>query len=95
LQFAKITAFRAQAQNRQIFFNHTYSGERWVCCADQRTRTRSDYAQLLVGHGAYNVLLATWRKGKAVKFYSLRRSAWREVDNLKDIFASRKLLAGK
>ncbi len=39
-------------------------------------------------HRARDVLLATWKKGKAVRFFSLRRGTenWREVDDLKSIF---------
>jgi hypothetical protein len=43
-------------------------------------------------HGACAVLLATWKKGKAARFFSLRRKAgkavqeWTEVDDLNAVF---------
>jgi hypothetical protein len=43
-------------------------------------------------HGACAVLLATWKKGKAARFFSLRRTAgkdareWTEVTDLNAIF---------
>jgi hypothetical protein len=43
-------------------------------------------------HGARAVLLATWKKGKAARFFSLKRNAgkavreWTEVEDLNPIF---------
>ena len=43
-------------------------------------------------HGACAVLLATWKKGKAARFFSLKRNAgkvvreWTEVEDLNAIF---------
>jgi hypothetical protein len=57
--------------------------------------TTEDGARLRIvakKHGACAVLLATWKKGKAARFFSLRRSAgtavgeWTEVTNLNAIF---------
>ncbi|HEX3986775.1 MAG TPA: hypothetical protein VHX13_09225 [Acidobacteriaceae bacterium] len=40
-------------------------------------------------HGACGILLATWTKGKAARFYYLhgRLPQWREVDDLRSVFA--------
>jgi hypothetical protein len=40
-------------------------------------------------HGACGILLATWQKGRAAQFYSLRDrpSEWHKVDDLRRIFA--------
>jgi hypothetical protein len=42
-------------------------------------------------HGAYKVLLATWKKGKAAHFFELQPSEgaedWREITDLKGVFA--------
>jgi hypothetical protein len=53
--------------------------------------TPEDAARLRVvarRHGACGILLATWTKGNAARFYSLdkRRSEWREVANLRTVF---------
>jgi hypothetical protein len=37
-------------------------------------------------HGACGVLLATWKKGTAARFFSLRRERWNEVSDLKAVF---------
>ena len=41
-------------------------------------------------HGARDVLLATWQKGRAVRFYRLRRTTdrepWTEITNLDSVF---------
>jgi len=37
-------------------------------------------------HGAVAVLLATWRKGTAAKFYALQQSKWSEVHDLTSVF---------
>jgi len=39
-------------------------------------------------HGACGILLATWKKGKTARFYSLHRRLpeWREVDDLRSLF---------
>ena len=47
-------------------------------------------------HHALAVLLAAWRKGKAARFFALRRTAnkavdWREVIDLKTVFGKREL----
>jgi hypothetical protein len=42
-------------------------------------------------HGAGGILLATWTKGKAARFYSLhkRHPVWSEVDDLRSVFGQR------
>jgi hypothetical protein len=37
-------------------------------------------------HGAVGVLLATWKKGTAAKFYALQQSKWNEVHDLASVF---------
>lgn len=39
-------------------------------------------------HGAWRILLATWKKGNEARFYSLNAQGdeWEDVDNLLDIF---------
>jgi len=53
--------------------------------------TAEDAARLrIVGrhHGTCGILLATWKKGKVARFYSLhgRLPEWREVDDLRSVF---------
>jgi len=57
--------------------------------------TAEDAARLRIvarRHGACGILLATWKKGSAAQFFSLdmksrRGSEWREVDDLRGVFA--------
>lgn len=37
-------------------------------------------------HGACGVLLATWKKGTAARFFALRQSQWNEVRDLTAVF---------
>jgi hypothetical protein len=37
-------------------------------------------------HGACGVLLATWKKGSAARFFALRQSRWNEVSDLRMFF---------
>jgi hypothetical protein len=39
-------------------------------------------------HGAWGILLATWKKGSVTRFYSLHRRLpeWREIDDLRSVF---------
>ena len=53
--------------------------------------TAEDAARLRIvakRHGACGVLLATWKKGRAARFYSLhkRLPEWNEVDDLRTMF---------
>jgi hypothetical protein len=53
--------------------------------------TAEDAARLRVvarRHGVCGVLLATWKKGSAVRFFSLhsKHPEWREVDDLRNVF---------
>ena len=53
--------------------------------------TADDAARLRIvskRHGACGVVLATWKKGKAARFFSLhkRLPGWREVDDLRSVF---------
>lgn len=53
--------------------------------------TAEDAARLRIvarRHGACGILLATWKKGKSARFYSLhgRLPQWREVDDLRILF---------
>jgi hypothetical protein len=53
--------------------------------------TTQDAARLRIvarRHGACGVLLATWKKGKAARFFSLhkRLPEWREVEDLRSVF---------
>jgi hypothetical protein len=38
-------------------------------------------------HGACGILLATWKKGSATRFYSLHAEQWREIEDLRNVFA--------
>jgi len=55
--------------------------------------TREDAARLRIvatRHAARDVLLATWKKGRAARFFRLRRAsareAWAEITNLDSVF---------
>jgi hypothetical protein len=53
--------------------------------------TAEDAARLRIvarRHGVCGVLLATWKKGSAARFFSLhsKHPEWREVDNLRSVF---------
>jgi hypothetical protein len=37
-------------------------------------------------HGACGILLATWKKGAAARFFVLRQSQWNELPDLKAVF---------
>jgi hypothetical protein len=37
-------------------------------------------------HGACGILLATWKKGRAARFFVLRQSQWNELPDLKAVF---------
>ena len=37
-------------------------------------------------HGACGILLATWKKGRAARFFVLRQSRWNDLPDLKAVF---------